>query len=150
MCTGDQPFSTAETYGRAQAWQLLTEWTQSESQRKHALAVEACVAASGDAVEAKKGGPAIATVTPAASADAASHLSSAPRLGFTRQAKIPRSNQPPIMIPKPPLLDEYTIPAVASGATTQPTRRHGARFLSSRANAMRAGARRNAANWLCQ
>jgi predicted hydrolase (HD superfamily) len=49
MCTGDQPFSAAETYGRTQAWQLLTEWTQSESLRKHALAVEACVAACGEA-----------------------------------------------------------------------------------------------------
>ena len=28
-----------------QAWQLLTEWTQSENLRKHALAVEACVTA---------------------------------------------------------------------------------------------------------
>src|SRR3954468_22441283 len=34
-------------YGRDQAWQLLTEWTASESLRKHALAVEACVAAYG-------------------------------------------------------------------------------------------------------
>jgi len=32
-------------YGREQAWQLLTEWTPSESLRKHALAVEACVTA---------------------------------------------------------------------------------------------------------
>jgi predicted hydrolase (HD superfamily) len=31
------------------AWQLLTEWTQGESLRKHALAVEACVAACGEA-----------------------------------------------------------------------------------------------------
>jgi putative nucleotidyltransferase with HDIG domain len=30
---------------RADAWQLLTEYTQSESLRKHALAVEACVRA---------------------------------------------------------------------------------------------------------
>jgi len=34
-------------FGREQAWQLLTEWTQSESLRKHALAVEACVLACG-------------------------------------------------------------------------------------------------------
>ena len=32
-----------QTYGREQAWDLLTEWTQSESLRKHALAVETCV-----------------------------------------------------------------------------------------------------------
>jgi len=37
------------TYGRVKAWQLLTEWTSSESLRKHALAVEACVAAMGEA-----------------------------------------------------------------------------------------------------
>jgi len=36
------------TFGRDQAWQLLTEWTQSESLRKHALAVEACVMAYGE------------------------------------------------------------------------------------------------------
>ena len=35
-------------YGREQAWQLLTEWTQSESLRKHALAVETCVMAYGE------------------------------------------------------------------------------------------------------
>ncbi len=34
-------------YSREQAWSLLTEWTQSESLRKHALAVEACVVACG-------------------------------------------------------------------------------------------------------
>jgi predicted hydrolase (HD superfamily) len=38
-----------EPYSRAKAWQLLTEWTQGESLRKHALAVEACVAACGEA-----------------------------------------------------------------------------------------------------
>jgi predicted hydrolase (HD superfamily) len=36
-------------YGREQAWQLLTQWTQSESLRKHALAVEICVLAAGEA-----------------------------------------------------------------------------------------------------
>ena len=36
-------------YSRAAAWELLTEWTQGESLRKHALAVEACVAACGEA-----------------------------------------------------------------------------------------------------
>ena len=36
-------------FGREQAWKLLTEWTQSESLRKHALAVEACVTACGEA-----------------------------------------------------------------------------------------------------
>ncbi len=44
-------------YGRQQAWQLLTEWTQSESLRKHALAVEACVVACGE-VEAGRLGAA--------------------------------------------------------------------------------------------
>ena len=39
----------SKKYGRAQAWELLTEWTASESLRKHALAVEACVAAMGEA-----------------------------------------------------------------------------------------------------
>ena len=36
-------------YGRKQAWQLLCEWTLSESLRKHALAVEACVTTYGEA-----------------------------------------------------------------------------------------------------
>jgi predicted hydrolase (HD superfamily) len=35
-------------HNREQAWQLLTEWTASESLRKHALGVEACVAAYGE------------------------------------------------------------------------------------------------------
>jgi len=39
--------SASETLGREQAWQLLTEWTASESLRKHALAVETCVTACG-------------------------------------------------------------------------------------------------------
>ena len=37
------------SYRRAHAWQLLTEWTEGESLRKHALAVETCVAACGEA-----------------------------------------------------------------------------------------------------
>jgi len=44
MCSSGNP-----EHGRQQAWQLLTEWTASESLRKHALAVEACVAAYGEA-----------------------------------------------------------------------------------------------------
>ena len=36
-------------YSREAAWILLTEWTAGESLRKHALAVEACVAACGEA-----------------------------------------------------------------------------------------------------
>jgi predicted hydrolase (HD superfamily) len=36
-------------FGREQALELLREWTASESLRKHALAVEACVAAYGEA-----------------------------------------------------------------------------------------------------
>jgi predicted hydrolase (HD superfamily) len=42
-------------FGREQAWQLLTEWTESESLLKHALAVEACVTACGDAEAARLG-----------------------------------------------------------------------------------------------
>ena len=36
-------------YGREEAWQLLTEWTESDSLRKHARAVEICVSACGEA-----------------------------------------------------------------------------------------------------
>lgn len=43
------PANSEKTFGREQAWQLLTEWTQSESLRKHALAVEICVTACGEA-----------------------------------------------------------------------------------------------------
>ena len=44
--TADANF--APRFNRAQAWQLLTEWTQSESLRKHAMAVETCVVAYGE------------------------------------------------------------------------------------------------------
>jgi predicted hydrolase (HD superfamily) len=47
--TGGAVNNGSERYGRAQAWELLTEWTLSESLRKHALAVEACVTACGEA-----------------------------------------------------------------------------------------------------
>jgi predicted hydrolase (HD superfamily) len=46
---GKRKMEPSKNYGRGQAWQLLTEWTASESLRKHALAVEACVAAMGEA-----------------------------------------------------------------------------------------------------
>ena len=36
-------------YSREAAWNLLTEWTASENLRKHAVAVEACVVACGEA-----------------------------------------------------------------------------------------------------
>ena len=51
MCIGDSPTCDPDpqAYSRAQAWQLLTEWTVSENLRKHALAVEACVVACGEA-----------------------------------------------------------------------------------------------------
>jgi predicted hydrolase (HD superfamily) len=38
-----------QDHNRAAAWALLTEWTLSESLRKHALGVEACVVAYGEA-----------------------------------------------------------------------------------------------------
>ncbi len=40
--------TTNPQFGREEAFQLLTEWTASESLRKHALAVEACVVAYGE------------------------------------------------------------------------------------------------------
>jgi predicted hydrolase (HD superfamily) len=42
-------------FGREAAWALLTEWTAGESLRKHALAVEACVAAMGEAEAGRLG-----------------------------------------------------------------------------------------------
>jgi predicted hydrolase (HD superfamily) len=54
-CTGNDAKESSSSYGRAQAWQLLTEWTQSENLRKHALAVEACVTAMGEAEAARLG-----------------------------------------------------------------------------------------------
>jgi predicted hydrolase (HD superfamily) len=41
--------SKSSPYDRAAAWALLTKWTQSESLRKHALGVETCVVAYGEA-----------------------------------------------------------------------------------------------------
>jgi predicted hydrolase (HD superfamily) len=54
-CTGNDAKESSSSYGRAQAWQLLTEWTQSENLRKHALAVEACVSAMGEAEAVRLG-----------------------------------------------------------------------------------------------
>jgi predicted hydrolase (HD superfamily) len=47
--------SAAAHHGREQAWQLLTEWTQSDSLRKHARAVEICVSACGEAEAGRLG-----------------------------------------------------------------------------------------------
>jgi predicted hydrolase (HD superfamily) len=41
--------NTGKGFGRAEAWRLLAEWTKGESLRKHALGVEACVTACGEA-----------------------------------------------------------------------------------------------------
>ena len=55
MCNGDSPTRGPEAYGRAQAWELLIQWTVSENLRKHALAVEACVVACGEAEASRLG-----------------------------------------------------------------------------------------------
>src|ERR1700722_86476 len=47
--------NNGSTYGREQALSLLHEWTQSESLCKHALAVEACVAAYGEREADRRG-----------------------------------------------------------------------------------------------
>lgn len=44
-----------QLHTREQAWQLLTEWTASESLRKHAMAVETCVAAYGETEADRRG-----------------------------------------------------------------------------------------------
>jgi predicted hydrolase (HD superfamily) len=49
MSNEDSAKPNSASHSRANAWQLLTEWTQGESLRKHALAVETCVAACGEA-----------------------------------------------------------------------------------------------------
>ena len=40
---------TSQGFDRAAAWALVTDWTNSESLRKHALGVEACLVAYGEA-----------------------------------------------------------------------------------------------------
>src|ERR1017187_442584 len=55
ICTGNDAKESGSSYGRAQAWQLLTEWTQSENLRKHALGVETCVTAMGEAEAVRLG-----------------------------------------------------------------------------------------------
>ncbi len=42
-------------FGREAAWQLLCQWTSGESLRKHALAVEVCVTACGEAEADRQG-----------------------------------------------------------------------------------------------
>ncbi|MGO9316996.1 MAG: HAD family hydrolase [Terracidiphilus sp.] len=54
-CTGNDAKESGSSYGRAQAWQLLIDWTESENLRKHALAVEACVSAMGEAEAVRRG-----------------------------------------------------------------------------------------------
>jgi predicted hydrolase (HD superfamily) len=41
--------SATANFDRSAAWALLTEWTQGESLRKHAMGVETCVVAYGEA-----------------------------------------------------------------------------------------------------
>jgi predicted hydrolase (HD superfamily) len=55
MSNEDSIQPNSASHSRADAWQLLTEWTQGESLRKHALAVEACVAACGEAEAVRLG-----------------------------------------------------------------------------------------------
>jgi len=55
MSTGNNSQFGQQGYGREQAWRLLTEWTQSENLRKHALAVEICVVACGEAEADRQG-----------------------------------------------------------------------------------------------
>jgi predicted hydrolase (HD superfamily) len=52
-CTGNDALGNG--FGREQAWQLLTEWTESQSLRKHALGVEACVTACGETQASRLG-----------------------------------------------------------------------------------------------
>ncbi len=47
--------TTESRYNREEAWKLLTGWTAGESLRKHALAVEACVVAYGEAEAGRPG-----------------------------------------------------------------------------------------------
>ncbi|MGC9158081.1 MAG: HAD family hydrolase [Terracidiphilus sp.] len=54
-CTRNDATEGDRRYGREEAWQLLAEWTGSESLRKHALAVAACVTAYGEAEAERMG-----------------------------------------------------------------------------------------------
>lgn len=47
--SADATISSSQAFDRPAAWALLTEWTQGESLRKHALGVETCVLAYGEA-----------------------------------------------------------------------------------------------------
>jgi predicted hydrolase (HD superfamily) len=47
--SADAMIAAPQAFDRPAAWALLTEWTQGESLRKHALGVETCVLAYGEA-----------------------------------------------------------------------------------------------------
>jgi predicted hydrolase (HD superfamily) len=51
--TDNTSLNSANSYDRAAAWTLLTEWTAGESLRKHALGVETCSVAYGE-IEANR------------------------------------------------------------------------------------------------
>jgi predicted hydrolase (HD superfamily) len=53
--SADSAISTLPAYDRPAAWALLTQWTQGESLRKHALGVETCVVAYGEAEAGRLG-----------------------------------------------------------------------------------------------
>jgi predicted hydrolase (HD superfamily) len=55
MTDNAHPESTNSNFSREAAWTLLTQWTQAESLRKHAMGVETCVVAYGEAEAGRLG-----------------------------------------------------------------------------------------------